>query len=67
MTVPDVLNLSKENAASTIKNANLNFRTSDVGNSVTAGAIAVEQSPKAGTVVERGTVVYVKFMFQDVD
>lgn len=67
VTVPDVLNLSKENAASTIKNANLNFRTSDVGNSVTAGAIAVEQSPKAGTVVERGTVVYVKFMFQDVD
>lgn len=67
VTVPDVLNMSKANAAATIKNANLNFRTSDVGNSVTAGAISVEQSPKAGEVVAKGTVVYVKFMFQDVD
>ncbi len=67
VTVPDVINMSRESASAAIKNANLNFRTSDVGNSVTAGAIAIEQSPKAGAVVEKGTVVYVKFMFQDVD
>lgn len=66
VTVPDVVNMSKAAAAETVKNANLNFRTSDVGSSMT-GAIAIEQTPKAGEVVERGTVVYVKFMFQDVD
>lgn len=67
VTVPDVVNMSRANAESTIKNARLNFRMSDVGNSVNVGAVAVEQSPKAGTLAERGTVVYVKFMFQDVD
>lgn len=67
VTVPDVVNMSRANAESTIKNAKLNFRISDVGNSVNVGAVAVEQSPKAGTLAERGTVVYVKFMFQDVD
>lgn len=67
VTVPDVINMSRANAEATVKNANLNFRTSDVGNSVNTGAIAIEQSPKAGAVVSRGTVVYVKFMFQEVD
>lgn len=67
VTVPDVVNMSRANAESTIQSARLNFRMSDVGNSVNAGAVAVEQSPKAGTLAERGTVVYVKFMFQDVD
>lgn len=67
VSVPDVVTMSRANAESTIKNAKLNFRISDVGNSVNVGAVAVEQTPKAGSVVERGTVVYVKFMFQDVD
>ena len=38
-----------------------------MGAGMNGGVIASEQSPAAGEVVEMGTVVYVKFVLQDVD
>ncbi len=67
VTVPDIVGTSKSHAESIISQNKLNFRESDMGNSEGLGAIAIEQSPKAGEVVAMGTVVYVKFMIQDVD
>lgn len=66
-TVPSVTGMSRGNAESTIKGANLNFRNSDMGAGMSGGVIASEQSPAAGEVVEMGTVIYVKFVLQDVD
>ncbi|MBR6720027.1 MAG: PASTA domain-containing protein [Clostridia bacterium] len=66
-TVPSVTGMSRANAEATIKGANLNFRNSDMGAGMNGGVIASEQSPAAGEVVEMGTVVYVKFVLQDVD
>ena len=65
--VPSVTGMSRANAEATIKDANLNFRNSDVGASTSGGVIASEQSPAAGEIVEMGTIVYVKFVPQDVD
>ncbi len=67
VTVPDVSGMSSANAQAVIKDAKLNFRPSDMGAGASGGAIAVEQSPKAGEVASMGTVVYVKFVLQDVD
>ncbi|MDO5479507.1 MAG: penicillin-binding transpeptidase domain-containing protein, partial [Clostridia bacterium] len=66
-TVPSVTGMSRANAEVAIKDANLNFRNSDMGAGTSGGVIASEQSPAAGEVVEMGTVVYVKFVLQDVD
>ncbi len=67
VTVPDVSGMSSSNAQAVIREAKLNFRPSDMGASSMGGAIAVEQSPKAGEIASMGTVVYVKFVLQDVD
>ncbi len=68
VTVPSVSGMSGANAESTIKSAKLNFKVSDMGAGIgRGGAIAMEQSPQAGEIVEIGTVVYVKFVLQDVD
>lgn len=67
VTVPDVSGMSSANAQAVIREAKLNFRPSDMGAGAGGGAIAVEQSPKAGEVASMGTVVYVKFVLQDVD
>ena len=67
VTVPSVSGMSRPNAETVIKDAKLNFRNSDIGAGMSGGAIAAEQSPAAGEIVEVGSVVYVKFVLQDVD
>ena len=67
VTVPSVAGMSRSNAEAVIKESKLNFRNSDIGAGMSGGAVATEQSPAAGEFVEVGTVVYVKFVLQDVD
>lgn len=67
VTVPDVVGMSTSGAKSTVEGAGLNFRQSEVGAGTNGGAISVGQTPAAGTTVERGSIVYVKFMLQDLD
>ncbi|MDP4133901.1 MAG: penicillin-binding transpeptidase domain-containing protein, partial [Bacillota bacterium] len=67
VTVPDVKGQSRLSASSIIKNAQLNFKASDIGDAENTSAVAVEQSPEAGSIVPKGSVVSVKFIVQDVD
>ncbi len=67
VTVPSVSGMSRANAEAVIEGAKLNFRNSDMGAGMAGGAIASEQSPAAGEVVPMGSVVYVKFILQDLD
>lgn len=69
VTVPSVSGQSILQANGTIVSSGLNFKLSGAGRMTTdAGpTAAVKQDPEAGTVVERGSVVYVEFRHLDVE
>ena len=56
-------------ANGSIVSAGLNFKISGAGRATTdmGPTAAVKQEPEAGTVVERGSVVYVEFRHLDVE
>lgn len=53
VTIPDLLNKSYSQAVETLKNSNLNIKTTGTG------TIVIAQDPVAGTVLDSGTVVTV--------
>ena len=64
VTVPDVYNLTVLQANSKITANGLNMKVDGIGrsgNDTGAEIFAASQDPKAGTVVERGSIVYVQF------
>ncbi len=66
VTVPDVLGKSAVSANELLANHKLNIRISGTNNYLSgSGAIAISQSPAAGTEVEIGTVVTVTFRNED--
>ena len=69
VTVPSVENCSVLQANNIIVSSGLNMKVSGGGSEVAqAGdAIAAKQEPAAGTVVEKGSVVYVEFRHLDVE
>lgn len=70
ITVPSVIGQSMLQANASIVSSGLNFKLSGTGrmSSSDSGATsAVKQDPEAGTVVERGSVVYVEFRHLDVE
>ena len=69
VTVPSVENCSVLQANNIIISSGLNMKVSGGGSEVAeAGdAIAANQEPAAGTVVEKGSVVYVEFRHLDVE
>lgn len=62
--VPEVVGLTGQQANKTIVNAGLNIRLSGVDITL-PGALAVRQSPEAGTEVEPGTVITVTIIDKD--
>ncbi len=69
VTVPSVNGQTVLQANSTIVSSGLNFKLSGAGR-ITEDAgptAAVKQDPEAGSVVERGSVVYVEFRHLDVE
>ena len=60
IAVPDVFGKSVSEATNLLKNVSLNILTEGLGT-------ASEQVPKAGTKVERGSIVTVKFKITEVD
>lgn len=69
VTVPSVSGQSILQANGSIVSAGLNFKISGAGRMTTdtGPTAAVKQDPEAGTVVERGSVVYVEFRHLDVE
>lgn len=69
VTVPSVANCTVLQANNIIVSSGLNMKVSGGGNGVAqAGdAFAASQEPAAGTVVEKGSVVYVEFRHLDVE
>ncbi len=69
VTVPSVIGQSVLSANSSIVSAGLNFKISGAGRMTGEGGqtAAVKQDPEAGSVVERGSVVYVEFRHLDVE
>ncbi len=65
VTVPDVTNYLPAQANRTLINAGLNIRMEGAYREDVEGAIAVKQTPAAGTVVKPGTVVEVEFRHMD--
>lgn len=63
VTVPDVTNMSLEEANQTLTNAGLNFMPTG-GAAYHAGSFAVSQSYN-GAKVERGTIVEVEFLYNE--
>ncbi len=62
VTVPDVLGKSAVSANEMLANHNLNIRIEGTNNYLSgSGAVAITQSPAAGTQVEPGTVITVTF------
>lgn len=69
VTVPSVLNMSILEANNTIVSNGLNMKISGAGrgNAEQGATFAAKQEPEAGTVVEKGSVVYVEFRHLDVE
>lgn len=69
VVVPSVSGQTIIQANGSVVSAGLNFKISGAGRMTTdAGpTVAVKQDPEAGTVVERGSVVYVEFRHLDVE
>ena len=69
VVVPSVSGQTILQANGSVVSAGLNFKISGAGRMTTdAGpTVAVKQDPEAGTVVERGSVVYVEFRHLDVE
>ena len=66
VTVPDLLGKTAVAANETLANRNLNIRIEGTNNYLSGtGAVAIEQSPAAGTQVEEGTVITVTFRNKD--
>lgn len=64
-TVPSVIGQSASSANKSLVNAHLNILYDGAHNSNVSGALAVKQSPEAGTLVEPGTIVTVEFRHTD--
>ena len=60
VTVPDLFGRNINDATTILKNVGLNINTEGLG-------IASTQSPKAGTKIERGSIVNVTFKITEVD
>ncbi len=69
VTVPSVANCSVLQANNIIVSSGLNMKVSGGGSGVAqaSDAVAANQEPAAGTVVEKGSVVYVEFRHLDVE
>jgi len=69
VTVPSVMGQTVLQANSSIVSSGLNFKISGSGRMTQDGGqtAAFKQDPEAGTVVERGSVVYVEFRHLDVE
>lgn len=69
VTVPSVIGQTILQANGTVVSSGLNFKLSGAGRMTADGGptAAVKQEPEAGTVVERGSVVYVEFRHLDVE
>ncbi len=68
VTVPDVLGKSAVSANELLANSRLNIRIEGTNNYLSgSGAVAITQSPAAGTEVEVGTVITVTFRNQEED
>ncbi len=66
VTVPNLTNMTAAVANQTLINAGLNIRIQGTKNYLSGtGATAVSQSIAPGTVVPRGTVIEVTFLYQD--
>ncbi len=65
ITVPDVTNYAPNPANKTIINAGLNIKMIGAYRESVDGAVAIKQSPEAGTKVKPGTVVEVEFRHMD--
>lgn len=66
VTVPNVIGMTAVAANQTLVNAGLNIRIQGTKNYLSGtGATVVSQSIESGTVVERGTVVEVTFLYLD--
>lgn len=64
VTVPDVYNMTVIGANSLITNSGLNMKVDGIGkrdNTNGTAMFAASQDPAAGTIVERGSIVYVQF------
>ena len=68
VTVPELTGMTAVAANGTLTNLGLNIKISGTKNYMSGkGAVVVEQSPAAGTVVEEGSVVNVTFRYLDDD
>ena len=68
VTVPSLTGMTAVAANGTLTNLGLNIKISGTKNYMSGkGAVVVEQSPAAGTVVEEGSVVNVTFRYLDDD
>ena len=69
VTVPSVIGQTILQANGSVVSSGLNFKISGAGRMTndTGPTAAVKQEPEAGTVVERGSVVYVEFRHLDVE
>jgi stage V sporulation protein D (sporulation-specific penicillin-binding protein) len=66
VTVPDLSGMTAVAANETLASRGLNIRIEGTNNYLSGtGAVAISQSPAAGTEVERGTVVTVTFRNKD--
>ena len=65
VTVPDVTNYAPAQANRVLINAGLNISMTGAYREDVSGALAVKQSPEAGSVVQPGTVVEVEFRHMD--
>lgn len=65
VTVPSVENYSPNQANKVLVNSGLNVRMIGAYRENVEGAIAVKQSPEAGTLVKPGTVIEVEFRHMD--
>ena len=65
VTVPDVTNYTPAQANRVLINAGLNISMTGAYREDVSGALAVKQSPEAGSVVQPGTVVEVEFRHMD--
>ncbi len=69
VTVPDVYNLTVIQANTRITGQGLNMKIDGTGTGVdrTGAAFAAKQDPKAGTVVQKGSIVYVEFRHENLE
>lgn len=65
VTVPNVLDYSPGQVNKTLINASLNVKFEGAYRENVDGAVAIKQSPEAGTLVKPGTVVSVEFRHMD--